>query len=199
MSSEPPWQLEDPGLPVATQHASDPFPCLPSLGTKQQLKAKEKSSFVTFLLLLPWKDKMDLPVVDTGAEKCPRDWPRAFPWSPSSFRPSMPTLSALSCQKTGMNKLCSHPSEPSAQWNRTKSTNYDTFVKCLKKALMYTSSLFFSGDISRVWLAEAKIDPPLLRRVIAGWMSGHLRGQVGPTQAKQGTEPGHIPAKMLAL
>ena len=118
-------------FPVATQHASDPFPCLPSLGTKQQLKAKEKSSFVTFLLLLPWKDKMDLPVVDTGAEKCPRDWPRAFPWSPSSFRPSMPTLSALSCQKTGMNKLCSHPSEPSSQWKRTKSTNYDNLIPLL--------------------------------------------------------------------
>lgn len=74
---------------------------------------------------------MDLPVVDTGAEKCPRDWPRTFLWSPSSFRPSVPTLSALSSQKTGMNKLCSHPSEPSAQWKRTKSTNYDNLIPLL--------------------------------------------------------------------
>lgn len=109
ISSEPPWQLEDPGLPVATQHASDPF--LPSsLGTKQQLKAKEKYSFAA-CLLLALKDKMD-SVVGSGAEKCPRDWPRAFLWSHNSLRPQKPLLSVLELSRDRMNKLCSHPSEP---------------------------------------------------------------------------------------
>lgn len=73
--SEPPRQWEDPIQAfqmLPSRLLTHSFPRLPSLGIKQQLKAKEKPFFVTYPLLWPRRDRVDFPTVSTGAREMPQ-------------------------------------------------------------------------------------------------------------------------------